>query len=134
MATARLECMPSSMLAASNWHCNVRPRTTTALLIMALPSACSQLDAHGCCDQVSAGFDAHWRDPLASLQFRSSTYHRLASGISSLAQSLCGKPHLSQIWVIISGGWGPYWNAVLQRFHWETALAAWTWAGTHPLF
>ena len=26
---------------------------------------------------VSAGYDAHWRDPLAGLTFRTGTYHRL---------------------------------------------------------
>lgn len=41
--------------------------------------------------QVSAGYDAHWRDPLASLQFRSSTYYRLASSICALAKDLCGE-------------------------------------------
>lgn len=27
---------------------------------------------------VSAGYDAHWRDPFQQLQLRSSTYHQLA--------------------------------------------------------
>jgi len=40
--------------------------------------------------QVSAGYDAHWRDPLASLQMRSSTYYRLAAKIKALADSLSG--------------------------------------------
>ncbi|EIE18460.1 Arginase/deacetylase [Coccomyxa subellipsoidea C-169] len=39
---------------------------------------------------VSAGYDAHWRDPLASLQMRSSTYYRLAAKIKALADSLSG--------------------------------------------
>ncbi len=42
--------------------------------------------------QVSAGYDAHWRDPLASLQMRSSTYYRLAAKIKALADSLSGGP------------------------------------------
>ena len=41
--------------------------------------------------QVSAGYDAHWRDPLASLQMRSSTYYRLAANIKALADSLSGE-------------------------------------------
>jgi acetoin utilization deacetylase AcuC-like enzyme len=41
--------------------------------------------------QVSAGYDAHWRDPLASLQMRSSTYYRLAERIKQLADRLAGK-------------------------------------------
>ena len=43
------------------------------------------------CPQVSAGYDAHWRDPLACLQMRSSTYYRLAAKIKGLADSLSGK-------------------------------------------
>ncbi|CAL8465932.1 g5468 [Coccomyxa elongata] len=39
---------------------------------------------------VSAGYDAHWRDPLACLQMRSSTYYRLAAKIKGLANSLSG--------------------------------------------
>ena len=40
--------------------------------------------------QVSAGYDAHWRDPLAGLQMRNSTYHRLAAQLKALADRLCG--------------------------------------------
>jgi len=39
---------------------------------------------------VSAGYDAHWRDPLAGLQFRTSTYHWLTRSIKDMADSLCG--------------------------------------------
>ncbi|PSC68285.1 Histone deacetylase 14 [Micractinium conductrix] len=39
---------------------------------------------------VSAGFDAHWRDPFQQLQFRSSTYHQLAARLAGLAGELCG--------------------------------------------
>ena len=48
--------------------------------------------------QVSAGYDAHWRDPLAGLQMRNSTYHRLATQLKALADRLCGAqvPALSQ--------------------------------------
>eukprot|EP00976_Prorocentrum_cordatum_P075073 1181768-Prorocentrum_minimum.AAC.1 len=40
--------------------------------------------------QVSAGYDAHWRDPLAGLQFQSRTYHLLTSALKQLADQLCG--------------------------------------------
>lgn len=40
--------------------------------------------------QVSAGFDAHWRDPLAGLQFRTSTFHALASQVKQLADGVAG--------------------------------------------
>ena len=40
--------------------------------------------------QVSAGFDAHWRDPLAGLQFRTSTFHHLAAQVKQLADDVAG--------------------------------------------
>jgi hypothetical protein len=60
-----------------------------------LPSSCGTV-------QVSAGYDAHWRDPLASLQMRSSTYYRLAAKIKQLADTLSGMHQSSQqmCWVI----------------------------------
>lgn len=39
--------------------------------------------------QVSAGYDAHWRDPLAGLQYTNSTYHRLCKSLKQLATELC---------------------------------------------
>ncbi|KAJ7515346.1 hypothetical protein O6H91_22G011200 [Diphasiastrum complanatum] len=39
---------------------------------------------------VSAGYDAHVLDPLASLQFTTGTYYRLSYEIKQLAQDLCG--------------------------------------------
>ncbi|KAM7259905.1 hypothetical protein ACFE04_015646 [Oxalis oulophora] len=39
---------------------------------------------------VSAGYDAHVLDPLASLQFTTGTYYMLASNIKQLAKDLCG--------------------------------------------
>ncbi|GMH34038.1 hypothetical protein BSKO_01872 [Bryopsis sp. KO-2023] len=39
---------------------------------------------------VSAGYDAHWRDPLAGLQFQTVTYHHLVQSVYSLAKQLCG--------------------------------------------
>ena len=41
---------------------------------------------------VSAGFDAHYKDPLAKLTFQSPTYHALAVRIKALATELCGAP------------------------------------------
>ena len=38
---------------------------------------------------VSAGFDAHWRDPLAGLQFTTGGYFALASKLVDLASTLC---------------------------------------------
>ncbi|KAI5672347.1 hypothetical protein M9H77_12711 [Catharanthus roseus] len=39
---------------------------------------------------VSAGYDGHVLDPLASLQFTTGTYYMLASSIKQLAKDLCG--------------------------------------------
>jgi acetoin utilization deacetylase AcuC-like enzyme len=39
---------------------------------------------------ASAGFDAHWRDPLEKLNFQSATYHALLAGLQGLADELCG--------------------------------------------
>ncbi|KAG2716206.1 hypothetical protein I3760_03G113100 [Carya illinoinensis] len=39
---------------------------------------------------VSAGYDGHVLDPLASLQFTTGTYYMLASKIKLLAKDLCG--------------------------------------------
>ena len=39
---------------------------------------------------VSAGYDAHWRDPLAGLNYRTGTYHRLCARLKALADELCG--------------------------------------------
>eukprot|EP00878_Enallax_costatus_P030722 GHUV01033501.1.p1 GENE.GHUV01033501.1~~GHUV01033501.1.p1 ORF type:complete len:308 (+),score=59.95 GHUV01033501.1:553-1476(+) len=38
---------------------------------------------------VSAGYDAHWHDPLAGLQFQSRTYHMLCQSLVQLSQELC---------------------------------------------
>eukprot|EP00884_Botryococcus_braunii_P023061 jgi/Botrbrau1/9439/Bobra.0252s0062.1 len=50
---------------------------------------------------VSAGYDAHWRDPLEHLQYQSSTYHALLSGLKNLAQELCG----GRLVVVLEGGY-----------------------------
>lgn len=64
-----------------------------------LPGGCGDAAAAACAEEViapvavrfrpdvilvSAGFDAHWRDPLAGLQFVGGTYHRLAAEIKRL--------------------------------------------------
>jgi acetoin utilization deacetylase AcuC-like enzyme len=38
---------------------------------------------------VSAGFDAHWADPLASIQLSITGYAQLARSLKSLAEALC---------------------------------------------
>ena len=52
--------------------------------------------------QVSAGYDAHWRDPLAGLQMRTSTYHTLAAQLRALADRLCG----GRLVLLLEGGYG----------------------------
>lgn len=38
---------------------------------------------------ISAGYDAHFLDPLASLQYKNETFHHLTRGIMDLANTLC---------------------------------------------
>ena len=52
---------------------------------------------------VSAGFDAHWNDPLAGLQLTTSGYHRLSSRLLELADRFCGKRML----FVLEGGYAP---------------------------
>ena len=50
---------------------------------------------------VSAGYDAHWRDPLAGLQLRSSSYHALGGRLAALAGELCG----GRLVMLLEGGY-----------------------------
>jgi acetoin utilization deacetylase AcuC-like enzyme len=50
---------------------------------------------------VSAGYDAHWRDPLAGLHLSLGGYWHLASGLVELAGRLCG----GRIAVFLEGGY-----------------------------
>ncbi len=50
---------------------------------------------------VSAGYDAHWRDPLAGLHLSLAGYWRLSKGLVELAERLCG----GRIVVLLEGGY-----------------------------
>lgn len=50
---------------------------------------------------VSAGYDAHWRDPLAGLQLRTSSFHTLSSCLAGLARELCG----GRLVMLLEGGY-----------------------------
>jgi acetoin utilization deacetylase AcuC-like enzyme len=52
---------------------------------------------------ISAGFDAHWDDPLAGLQLTTSGYHRLTSRLRELANQFCEKRML----FALEGGYAP---------------------------
>jgi acetoin utilization deacetylase AcuC-like enzyme len=39
---------------------------------------------------VSAGYDAHWIDPLANLQLTTIGFHSLSASLVALADDLCG--------------------------------------------
>lgn len=52
---------------------------------------------------VSAGFDAHWNDPLASLQLSTSGYHTLGQALVTLAETLCE----GRIIFLLEGGYDP---------------------------
>ena len=54
---------------------------------------------------TSAGFDAHWRDPLEKLSYQSATYHALLGGLQGLADALCGAraAHHSHLHACLAG-------------------------------
>jgi acetoin utilization deacetylase AcuC-like enzyme len=52
---------------------------------------------------MSAGFDAHWRDPLAQLQLTCGGYHMLARTVTHLADEMCG----GRIVAVLEGGYDP---------------------------
>jgi acetoin utilization deacetylase AcuC-like enzyme len=52
---------------------------------------------------VSAGFDAHWRDPMAGLQLSIRGFHRLAARLVSLAKEHCE----GRIVCVLEGGYDP---------------------------
>jgi acetoin utilization deacetylase AcuC-like enzyme len=52
---------------------------------------------------ISAGFDAHWSDPLANLQFSTSGYHSLAKHLIRVAEQYCE----GRIVFVLEGGYDP---------------------------
>lgn len=50
---------------------------------------------------VSAGYDAHFLDPLASLQFTSSTFNSLCRNLKQLANKLCD----GRLLLLLEGGY-----------------------------
>jgi acetoin utilization deacetylase AcuC-like enzyme len=52
---------------------------------------------------VSAGFDAHWRDPLAQLQLTCRGYHTLVRALARLADDTCD----GKIIAVLEGGYDP---------------------------
>src|SRR5512143_2156106 len=52
---------------------------------------------------VSAGFDAHWNDPITALGLPSVGFHRLSAGLVRLAEQHCG----GRIVFVLEGGYDP---------------------------
>jgi acetoin utilization deacetylase AcuC-like enzyme len=52
---------------------------------------------------ISAGFDAHWSDPLANLQLTTSAYYDISTELLQLSESLCG----GRIAFALEGGYDP---------------------------
>lgn len=52
---------------------------------------------------VSAGFDAHWNDPLANLQFTIGGYHYFSSVLKAIAQRHCN----GKVLFALEGGYNP---------------------------
>lgn len=60
---------------------------------------------------ISAGFDAHWNDPLANLQLSTTGYHQLGISLLHLAEELCE----GKIVYFLEGGYDPddLWDNIL---------------------
>jgi len=52
---------------------------------------------------VSAGFDAHWSDPLTSLGFSTAGYYAISKKLVELADEVCG----GKIVFVLEGGYDP---------------------------
>jgi acetoin utilization deacetylase AcuC-like enzyme len=52
---------------------------------------------------VSAGFDAHWNDPITSLGLSTRGFHALSSGLVDLAVEFCG----GKVVFVLEGGYDP---------------------------
>ena len=52
---------------------------------------------------VSAGFDAHWNDPITSLGLSTRGFHELSSGLVDLASEFCG----GKVVFVFEGGYDP---------------------------
>ncbi len=52
---------------------------------------------------VSAGFDAHWRDPLTALGVSTAGFHALSTTLVRLADQLCG----GRLVFVLEGGYDP---------------------------
>lgn len=50
---------------------------------------------------VSAGYDGHWRDPLASLQFTTTGFFQQVRALRALAQTYCG----GKLVLVLEGGY-----------------------------
>ena len=89
-----------------------------ATLNIPLPAYCGDQCLRQCYDQiiqpalerfnpdfllVSAGFDAHWSDPLANLQFSTSGYYMLSLELIQAAERFCE----GRIAFVLEGGYDP---------------------------
>jgi acetoin utilization deacetylase AcuC-like enzyme len=52
---------------------------------------------------VSAGYDAHWVDPLANLQLTTRGFHRVSAALTELADELCA----GRMVFVLEGGYDP---------------------------
>lgn len=78
---------------------------------------------------LAAGYDAHWADPLAGLQFESRTYALLCQKTAALALSLCQGRCM---WLLEGGYHVPSLTAsVLDSLAAITEAGAASGAGTH---
>lgn len=96
--------LPVLFGSANTWSssCTARPRN---MLIWACPCMRMKLPARAICPltvhDLSAGYDAHWQDPLEQLQLQSATYHWLGAAVRQLAAELCG----GRLLLLLEGGY-----------------------------
>ncbi|KAI7838657.1 hypothetical protein COHA_007583 [Chlorella ohadii] len=75
---------------------------------------------------VSAGYDAHYEDPLEKLQLQAGSYHWLAAAVRRLAEELCG----GRLLLLLEGGYN---QQALGQSVAETVLALLGKPSAHPL-
>jgi acetoin utilization deacetylase AcuC-like enzyme len=87
---------------------------------------------------ISIGFDAHWRDPLASIQLSLNGYREILEALDDVARSVCG----GRIVYVLEGGYdldvlakgsAMLARMLLQYQSTHDELGASSVAGEHPL-
>ena len=81
-------------MGLAGWQAGSRPPAYQCPLLPSLPLLLHPLPP------ISAGYDAHWQDPLEHLQWQSATFHWLTAAVRRLAEELCG----GRLLLLLEGG------------------------------